>query len=102
MAGASAQMKWSVLVDEILLNRVKLERKEISGQEYGSKYRELIGKLAAEIRSDPYRTVDPSERAFSSAAESLAQRSAVNHCPPAPKVTCSASSCEASTSHVLT
>jgi uncharacterized protein YegP (UPF0339 family) len=51
---ASAQMKWSALVDELTANATKFERKEQTVQEYSANYKRLIKELADEIRTNPY------------------------------------------------
>jgi uncharacterized protein YegP (UPF0339 family) len=51
---ASAQMKWSALVDELTANATKFERKEQTVQEYSANYKRLIKELADEIRTKPY------------------------------------------------
>lgn len=48
------QMKWSMLVDDIERLRTKLERKEIQVPQYAEERREIMSKLAKEIRSNPY------------------------------------------------
>jgi hypothetical protein len=51
---ASAQMKWSALVDELTANATKFERKEQTAPEYSANYKRLIKELADEIRTNPY------------------------------------------------